>query len=76
MKQQNEKPPRRIACNELILPQGQHQTLYVLELQGGYVVRQYPLDGEQANTEWLPGTVVLEQDEQGLRAHYQGKVIE
>ena len=62
---------RRIACHEVISLTGNSQTLQVVELTNGYVVGQHPLDGEEANTEWLQGTIQLRQDEKGVRAWYQ-----
>ena len=62
---------RRIACHEVISPTGNSKTLQVVELTNGYVVSQHPLDGEEANTEWLQGTIRLKQDEKGIRAWYQ-----
>ena len=36
-----------------------------------------PLDGEQANTVWLGGEIVLKKDENGeLRAYHKGVLLE
>ena len=73
----NTKRLRRIACHQILLPDGTQQTLSVLEIQDSEVVRCYPLTQELPFTEWLTGHVQLGSDEQGkLRAYYQGKMLE
>ena len=69
------KPHRRIACNELILPEGQSKTLCVITLEQGYVVRMHPLEREEPQTEWLQGTITLKKQNDGLRAYYKGKLL-
>ena len=67
---------RRIACNELITPEGQCLTLYSVEISEGFVTGQFPLLQETANTEWMRGRVVLRKDDDGrVRAYYQEKLI-
>ena len=68
-------PSRRIACNELVLPEGQCKTLYVITLEQGYVVRMHPLDGEEPQTEWLQGRIELKKQNDGLRAYYKGEQL-
>ena len=50
-------------------------TQHVVLLEEGFVVRTLPLDGEQAGTEWLQGRITLKQEQEGLRAYYQGKLM-
>ena len=70
------KKSRRIASNEIVLEDGSRRTLSVVEIQSGRVVSVYPLTQELAHTEWLPGSVTIECDEQGLRrAYYKGNMI-
>lgn len=66
---------RRIACNEVMTPEGQSLTLCVITLEQGYVVRMHPLDGEEPQTEWLQGKIVLKRQNSGLRAYYNGKLL-
>jgi hypothetical protein len=48
----------------------------ILEIQSSRVLRYYPLQEEQAQTEWWSGTIQLSEEEDGsLRAFYQGKEI-
>lgn len=68
---------RKIASHQLILPNSQQLRQMVVEIQSGQVVRYYPLQGEQAQTEWLSGSILLKQDTDGLiSAFYEGKKIE
>jgi hypothetical protein len=69
------KPQRQIACNELILPEGQTKTLCVISLEQGYVVRVHPLEKEEPQTEWLQGKIELKKQNNGLRAYYKGKLL-
>ena len=67
---------RRIACHELILPNGQRLTHYVVEILNGYMVNHYPLLQEIPNTEWLIGQVVLKEGDEGrIQAFYNKKPI-
>jgi hypothetical protein len=66
---------RRIASNELLTPEGKVLTQHVVLLEEGFVVRTLPLDEEQAGTEWLQGRITLKQEQEGLRAYYQGKLM-
>ncbi len=52
---------RRIAANLVILSEKERYVNHVVELQGSRIVRHYPLTGEQARTEWLTGTLLIEQ---------------
>ena len=65
-------PRRRIASNLLITPEGKHLTQYVVELDCGVVKEIYPLMQELPSTEWLPGTIVLKENEEGdIKAYYK-----
>ena len=75
---ENRKTPlRRIACNELITPEGQCLTLCVVELSDdGQVVRHYSLSKELPHTEWWQGRLNLRRDGDGIvRAYYKDKAI-
>lgn len=66
---------RRVAANTVVSPSGTIEN-GVVEVADGTVTRCHQLDGEQAATEWLQGTIRLETDEEGkLRARYKGKLI-
>ena len=75
MKQETTRT-RRIACHELIMPDGQRLTHYVVEISNGYMVNHYPLLQEIPNTEWLVGQVFLKESDHGkLQAFYNRKPI-
>ena len=50
------KKLRRIAANKIIID-GTTYTNHIVELLDGVLVSHYPLDGEQAMTEWHTGTL-------------------
>ena len=67
---------RRIASNEVVTPEGQCLKQQVVELSDGVVSRLYPLETEQANTEWLQGRLVLRKDNDDLiRVFYNNKPL-
>jgi hypothetical protein len=53
------KKLRKIAANKIIID-GTAYTNHVVELLDGVLVRHYPLQGEQAMTEWYTGTLTYE----------------
>lgn len=66
---------RRVAANTVVSPSGTIEN-GVVEVADGIVTQCYKLDGEQADTEWLQGTIRLDTDQEGrLRARYKGKLI-
>ena len=72
----NSKKNRRIASNEIVLEDGSCLTLSVVEIQSGIVSSVYPLTQELPHTEWLPGTLCLKRDSEGmLRAYYNDLII-
>ena len=71
------KKLRKVASNKRALPDGQIQTLSVVEICDGQVTALYPLTQEQPFTEWVGGCLSLRRDEQGLlRCYYQDRIIE
>ena len=66
---------RQIACNELISPEGQSLTLYVIQVVEGYVADYFPLSHELPHTEWFQGQIRLVRTEGGLRAYYNDDLI-
>lgn len=71
------KKLRRIASHATILENGSRQTLLAIELMEGRVINWFPLIGEMAQTEWMPGEIVLRRDEEGfLRAYHNNIMIE
>jgi hypothetical protein len=67
---------RRIACHEILLPNGQILPMSVVEIQSGKVLRYYPLVEEQAATEWWKGSIRLKvQGDGSLKAFYEGHEI-
>lgn len=55
------KKLRKIAANKIIID-GIPYTNHVVELLDGVLVAHYPLDGEQAMTEWHTGTLSYEKN--------------
>ena len=51
---------RRVASNIVIFSEKVQYTNHVLELFNSRVVNHYPLRGEIAMTEWLGGTIIVE----------------
>jgi len=69
--------PQRIAFNEVITPEGQCLTRYVVELSGqGMVSNLYPLQEEQAFTQWRQGQATLRNEDGGMVVYYHGKKLE
>ena len=67
---------RRIASNEVVTPEGRCLTLQVVELTDGVVSSLYPLQMEQANTEWLQGRLILKKEsDDTVRAYYKNKPL-
>ncbi len=61
----------KIVHGEVILRNG------VVNIVRAAVQSYSPLDGEQANTIWLGGEIVLKEDENGeLRAFHKGVLLE
>ena len=61
----------KIVHGDVILRNG------VVNIVRGVVQSYSPLDGEQANTIWLGGEIVLKEDENGeLRAYHKGVLLE
>ncbi len=50
---------RRIAAHEVIID-GETHTFHVVEFEGGRVLCHYPLTGEQPGTEWVCGTITID----------------
>ncbi len=68
---------RRMAAHWLMMPDGQCRTQWVVEIRSGRVSDYYPLKEELPFTEWLNGTIQLEENADGsLSAFYEGKMIE
>ena len=53
-------PFRRVAANVVIFSEEERYVNHVVELCNSRVVNHYPLQGEIAMTEWLGGTIVIE----------------
>ena len=67
---------RKIACHQIVSEEGPSLRLAVVEIADGVVVQYYPLDGEQAQTEWLAGTIHLKRNAEGqLKAYYDEKEL-
>ncbi len=65
MNQKPTRPVRRIACAELLTPQGLLATPHVVEISQGSVVNYYPLTRELPFTEWTSCQLSLREDEDG-----------
>lgn len=60
---------RRYASHYLLLPDGACLKQQLLEVEEGRVVRFSPFDGEElADTEWLPGVIVVRPE--GVALHF------
>ena len=67
---------RQIASNTLVTVNGSNLTQYVVRLSNGYVTDLFPLQEELSNTEWIQGTISLQESDDGrIRAYYQGKLL-
>ena len=67
---------RRIASNEVVTPEGRCLTLQVVELTDGVVSSLYPLQMEQASTEWFQGRLILKKEsDDTVRAYYKNKPL-
>ena len=53
-------PIRRVAANVVIFSENEHYVNHVVELCNSRIVNHYPLHGEIAMTEWLGGTIEIE----------------
>lgn len=62
---------RRLAAHDIIFPDGTQKVLGVVEIVGGKVNRVYPLEGEQARTEWVAGTIELRAAPDGSLTAYK-----
>lgn len=51
---------RRVASNIVIDEEGRKYKNHVIELYDSHVVNLYPLKGEIPMTEWLGGTIIIE----------------
>ena len=56
--------PRRIAAHTIIFAEGSTYRQHVIEILDSRVVRHYPLQQELPHTEWVTGTLLV--DEQGV----------
>lgn len=68
----NRDEGNRYAAHRVLLPTGEVRRQHVVHTDGhGRVCEVYPLEGEPARVEWLPGAIELYIDEQGdLRARH------
>ena len=72
----NNQTIRAIAAHDVLTPDGQHLEMGVVELDArGDVKRWYRLEGEQAHTEWLGGTIEIRHEGESLKAYKNNKPI-
>ncbi len=65
---------RKIAAHRIKFTNGDTALLSVVFIKGDQVVAIQPLKLEEASTEWLPGTILIETDNQNIpHALYKGK---
>lgn len=50
---------KRYASHFLFLPRYGYLRQFAVEMEGGHAVRIFPLSEEVENTEWLPGVILL-----------------
>lgn len=60
---------RRYASHWLYVPGQGYLKNQVVEVEGGCLLRFFPLEGELANTEWLPGLLRVEEGGQVFHYH-------
>lgn len=66
---------RRIAAHEVLIADKTYSP-GVVEIVEGKVVSCYKLIGEQAQTEWFGGTIIVKKNAEGYsKAYYKGKPI-
>lgn len=71
------KPIRKIASNEIRLPDGKTLPLMVVEIRSGLVERYYSLRQELPFTEWMSGTIELRLSPDGaLQAYREGVLLQ
>ena len=68
---------RKVAVHSLMVePTGQSMEMVVIEMRDGIVTDYYPFTNEQAQTEWIGGTVILRKNEQGqLQAFKNNRLL-
>ena len=70
-------PSKRIAVNSVVKANSTVLSPAVIEFEGDAVVNVYPLERELPFTEWLGGTVTLQEEADGrLTAYKDGEKIE
>jgi hypothetical protein len=80
MKQQKTNPApnhhRRIASNEVMTPENQTLTQYVVELaEDGTVCDLYPLTQELSSTEWMQGRLEIKNENGSRYVYYHNRLI-
>lgn len=50
---------KRYAAHYVFLPEAGYLRQHVVEVEDGYAVRVFPLEGEPEDVEWLPGVISL-----------------
>jgi hypothetical protein len=67
---------RKLAAHVVLTPDGQRLKMGVVELDTrGDVKRWYRLEGEQAHTTWLGGTIEIRSEGESLKAYKNNKPI-
>mgnify|MGYP006935956514 CR=1 FL=1 len=67
---------RKLAAHVVLTPDGQRLEMGVVELDTkGNVLCWYRLEGEQAHTEWLGGTIEIRHEGESLKAYKNNKPI-
>lgn len=67
---------RRCGAHSVVLPNLSQLSQAVVEIQEGRVVNYYEFRDELPMTEWLGGTIILQEDEDGvLRAYHNKKQL-
>ena len=72
----NHQTIRAIAAHVVLTPDGQRLEMGVVELdEQGDVKCWYRLEGEQAHTVWLGGTIEIRREGESLKAYKNNKPI-
>lgn len=66
---------RKVAAHRALLPDGQVLRRPLITLEEGRVLSVSQLQGEEARTEWLGGTIRLQEADGQLQAWHAGQQI-
>lgn len=72
----NKTQLRKIASHRITFPDGHSLTFSVVTINGERVIDVHPMKSEEALTEWFPGTIFIDIDNQAIpHALYKGRCL-